>query len=233
MSRPSPAASGGVREPSPERACDEYRISPVSVSVRGPLGLRFPGSEFAEVSLPSLAADVLVVASLADSAAHGEASLGIPRRFVRDAALDRETGVVSFTVTGVRSYSDTHVSMRAHGGERDLGSKLLWLVTGQSAHASPAADLVARAASALHAAASLKQERQRAVAAREVHAADERRLRARQRLQERWDTLVRFERDAMARRAELIAPVSDDARAAYTAQLQAMLLRPLTMTPPR
>jgi hypothetical protein len=184
------AATSNLRDPSPDRECDEYRISPVTVSVSGPLSLKFPGSDFAEVSVPSLGADVLVIASLADSYANGECSLGIPRRFVKNAHLDRETGVVSFDV--------------AQEAALNVATKLLWLVTGQSSHASPAADLVSRAAQALHAVAALKHDSKKKESDRAADFLNERRMSRRKLLQEKWEREEIMEKETVATRNQIL-----------------------------
>lgn len=256
------AASTPQRETSGERAVDEYRIGPVAVSVVGPLSLKFPGAEYAEVSVPSLEADVLVIASLADSLADGGCSLGIPRRFVKDATVDRETGTVRFVVAGVRSFTDSVVTIRARSGAAasvlsvaegtmesgfgagmsplspvrspvrgsanngsgggamtspgsvgprrppDVTGQLLWLVTGHSNHASPAHDLVAKAATALHAVATLKREHHvmHQTVQRNVER-NERRADRRNNLQARWAAAEESERQTLQTRA-MFSPTS-------------------------
>ena len=238
------------RQLAAERECDEYRIGPVSVSVRGPLALRFPGSDFAEVSLPSLSADVLVIASLADTLTNGESSLGIPRRFVRDAEVERDTSVVTFTVAGVRSFGDSYVRMRPHhrddADDGGVCSKLLWLITGRTAHTQPASELVAHAATALHALAVLKQERAAAGVAAAARGRDELRMRRRRALEEQWERAAESERRTTATRAQYQQqqPLSgggggggargvDDARAAYADQLNSILLSGALRSPMR
>jgi len=225
-----PAMASPVRAAAVSAAeSDEYRVFPVTISVRGPLCLRFPGTEYGEVSVPSIGADVLVLGCASGS----EAVLGIPRTFVRDPAVDPDTGVVRFTVSGVRSFSDSEVVMQVHG-ERELYRKLMWLVTGKSMDDSPACDLVSRAATALHAASVLKEvdcrSHERAAARRR----NEQRARRRLDLDRKWELDVAQERETIATRERILTPPRDaPARANYADMLHQLLLQGVSKTPPK